>query len=122
MPVHLLVAGRKIGTLIAIYFPVLAVNIAVNYFGIPKYGFMVCAFSSVLSEILAMQRSDGGFGYWPNSPVSFPWATAYALIVMDRARLTKGESSAIISPSTIQAALKYLEPFARGSRSLGTYG
>jgi O-antigen/teichoic acid export membrane protein len=54
MSTNMLVAGRKIGILIWLYLPVMAANLGVNYFGIPKYGFMVCAFSSVMSEILAI--------------------------------------------------------------------
>ncbi|MDP2808328.1 MAG: oligosaccharide flippase family protein [bacterium] len=54
MAVNMLIANHKMKSLLLLYFPVMAVNIAVNYFGIPKYGFMICTVSSVLSEVLAM--------------------------------------------------------------------
>ncbi|MHB8158337.1 MAG: oligosaccharide flippase family protein, partial [Desulfocucumaceae bacterium] len=54
MSSNMLIADRKIGILIVVYAPVMAANLAVNYFGIPKYGYMICAFSSVLSEVLAI--------------------------------------------------------------------
>jgi O-antigen/teichoic acid export membrane protein len=54
MAVNILIANHKMKSLLLLYFPVMAINIAVNYFGIPKYGFLICAVSSVLSEVLAM--------------------------------------------------------------------
>jgi O-antigen/teichoic acid export membrane protein len=54
MFVNMLIAGRKIKVLIILYLPVMAANLTVNFLGIPKYGYMICAVSSVLSEILAI--------------------------------------------------------------------
>lgn len=52
--VNLLVANHKVKALLLLYFPVMAVNLAINYFGIPRYGYMICAASSLLNEILVM--------------------------------------------------------------------
>jgi O-antigen/teichoic acid export membrane protein len=54
MAVNILIAGHKMKELLYLYFPVMAINIIVNYIGIPRFGFKVCAVSSVLSEILAV--------------------------------------------------------------------
>jgi uncharacterized protein YfaS (alpha-2-macroglobulin family) len=61
-----------------------------------------------LLELLAMQRSDGGFGYWPNSRKSWPWATAYALIVLKRAQLAGNDIGALVPQRAIRGALGYL--------------
>ena len=34
---------------------------------------------SATAEIVSNQRSDGGFGFWPQASSSHPWVTAYAL-------------------------------------------
>ena len=39
-----------------------------------------------IAKILANQRSDGGFGWWPDSRESDPWVTAYALWGLDAAK------------------------------------
>lgn len=39
-----------------------------------------------VAKILANQRSDGGFGWWPDSRESDPWVTAYALWGLDAAK------------------------------------
>ncbi len=39
-----------------------------------------------IAKVLANQRSDGGFGWWPDSRESDPWVTAYALWGLDAAR------------------------------------
>jgi len=40
-----------------------------------------------VAEIVSRQRSDGGFGLWPNSTQSYPWVGAYALFVLSQAKL-----------------------------------
>ena len=40
-----------------------------------------------VAEIVSRQRSDGGFGLWPNSSESYPWVGAYALFVLGQAKL-----------------------------------
>jgi uncharacterized protein YfaS (alpha-2-macroglobulin family) len=39
-----------------------------------------------ISKILANQRGDGGYGWWPDSSDSDPWVTAYALWGLDAAK------------------------------------
>jgi alpha-2-macroglobulin len=39
-----------------------------------------------ISKILANQRGEGGFGWWPDSSDSDPWVTAYALWGLDAAQ------------------------------------
>ena len=39
-----------------------------------------------IADILGRQRADGGFGMWPDSPESSPWASTYALCVLQQAR------------------------------------
>jgi uncharacterized protein YfaS (alpha-2-macroglobulin family) len=38
-----------------------------------------------VAEIVSRQRSDGGFGLWPDSRESYPWVGAYALFVLSQA-------------------------------------
>jgi hypothetical protein len=40
-----------------------------------------------VAEIVSRQRSDGGFGLWPDSTESYPWVGAYALFVLSQANL-----------------------------------
>jgi uncharacterized protein YfaS (alpha-2-macroglobulin family) len=39
-----------------------------------------------VGDLIARQRGDGGFGMWPDSPESSPWASGYALWTLDQAR------------------------------------
>jgi alpha-2-macroglobulin len=39
-----------------------------------------------VGEIISRQQGEGGFGLWPDSPQAHPWASAYALWVLDQAR------------------------------------
>jgi uncharacterized protein YfaS (alpha-2-macroglobulin family) len=41
------------------------------------------AVDAAIAKILANQRGDGGFGYWPDSTTSSPWLTAYTLWGLD---------------------------------------
>jgi hypothetical protein len=41
---------------------------------------------AAIAKIVANQRSDGGYGWWPESIRSDPWVTAYALWGLDVAR------------------------------------
>ncbi|HZU84735.1 MAG TPA: alpha-2-macroglobulin family protein, partial [Polyangiaceae bacterium] len=41
---------------------------------------------AAIAKILANQRDDGGFGWWPDSRRSDPWVTAYALWGLDVAK------------------------------------
>ncbi|MGD0525878.1 MAG: Ig-like domain-containing protein [Polyangiaceae bacterium] len=39
-----------------------------------------------IAKVLANQRAEGGFGWWPDSVESDPWVTAYALWGLDAAK------------------------------------
>lgn len=54
LAVNVLIALKEQRRLLIIYGSVVAVNVSINYFGIPRFGFKVCAIASVLSELLAM--------------------------------------------------------------------
>jgi len=54
LAVHILIALKELGRLLIIYSLVVAVNVAINYFGIQRFGFKICAIASVISELLAM--------------------------------------------------------------------
>jgi len=75
-----------------------------------------------LERILSMQRSDGGFGYWPKASVSWTWATAYALIVLHRARRAAGATGVTVPQRAVKRAIRYLKPYVREPRRLGRYG
>ncbi len=48
-------------------------------YGIKLPGDVDARSDEAVAKILKNQRPDGGFGYWPDSPESSPWLTAYAL-------------------------------------------
>ncbi len=62
-----------------------------------------------LRELLAMQRADGGFGFWPSSHRSHLWATAYALIVLHRVKLAEPVTSITVDRAIIQKATHFLQ-------------
>jgi hypothetical protein len=64
-----------------------------------------------LDDVLAMQRGDGGFGYWPRSGLSWPWATAYALIVLHRAEMVQRAVGQRVPQESVRRALAYLRPY-----------
>jgi alpha-2-macroglobulin len=66
-------------------------------------------------DILAMQRHDGGFGYWPNARNSDPYATAYALIVLHRAQLAAGTTGVQVPDSPVHNALAYMQRYIKYS-------
>ncbi|MFH2005032.1 MAG: MG2 domain-containing protein [bacterium] len=71
--------------------------------------------STGIQQVLAMQRSDGGFGYWPSSRHSWPWATAYALIVLHRAKLAKGATGVTVPEDAVTNAKRYLWRYLRNN-------
>jgi alpha-2-macroglobulin len=73
-----------------------------------------------ISDILGMQRSDGGFGYWPSSSLSDPWATAYALIVLHRAKLAGRAADVSVPARRVERALSYLRSYLK-TKDLGLY-
>jgi uncharacterized protein YfaS (alpha-2-macroglobulin family) len=67
-----------------------------------------------VAKILANQRSEGGFGWWPDSRESDPWVTAYALWGLDAAK-RKGRP---IPEAAIDRAVQWLrERLAEGGAS-----
>lgn len=76
-----------------------------------------------IGQVLAMQRYDGGFGYWPSSRRSWPWATAYALIVLHRVQLAKGATGVAVPDQAVRKAVRYLRRYARSHEGsmLGHY-
>ena len=66
-----------------------------------------------LRNLLAMQHSDGGFGYWPGSQTSTPWLTAYALVVLHRVQLAARASGVPVPQGPVDSALSYLDKHAR---------
>ena len=69
-----------------------------------------------LHQVLAMQRSDGGFGYWPSSTYSWPWATAYALVILHRAQLAKGATGVTVPAQAVRNAVRFLRRHLRYNR------
>ena len=61
-----------------------------------------------LTGVMAMQRSDGGFSYWPSGSKSSPFATAYALIVLHRVQLAAAQTKVTLPGDATGRALKYL--------------
>ena len=43
------------------------------------------AAATTVGKLLANQRGDGGFGWWPDAPASSPWVSAWALWALDLA-------------------------------------
>lgn len=68
-----------------------------------------------VGEILARQRGDGGFGMWPDSPVSEAWVSAYATWALDQAAASK----VVVPAAARDRAHDFLRrALARGDRSL----
>jgi uncharacterized protein YfaS (alpha-2-macroglobulin family) len=57
-----------------------------------------------LAKILANQKSDGSFGYWPDSPSGDLWVTAYALFGLDLAK----KAGRPVPDETIERAVRYV--------------
>jgi alpha-2-macroglobulin len=60
--------------------------------------------AAAISKILANQRGDGGFGWWPDSGASDPWVTAYALWGLDASR----KAGQRVPPAAIERAADWL--------------
>src|SRR5205085_2552011 len=61
--------------------------------------------NEAVAKILTHQRGDGGFGWWPESPVSSPWLTAYALWGLDIA----AKRGVAVPASALEEATAYLK-------------
>ncbi len=60
-----------------------------------------------IADIIGRQRSDGGFGMWPDSPESAPWVSAYALWVL---QLAKGRG-VTVPARVIESARAYVRRY-----------
>jgi hypothetical protein len=74
-----------------------------------------------VQAIWAMQRKDGGFGYWPASRRAHPWPTAYALIVLDRVRRATGALGITIPRKALGEAVQYMAHIVPKTQVLGPY-
>jgi uncharacterized protein YfaS (alpha-2-macroglobulin family) len=66
--------------------PLVAVRRLANDFGVSLGKDPDGLADAAVAKILANQRGDGGFGYWPDSRRSDAWVTAYALWGLDIAK------------------------------------
>lgn len=60
--------------------------------------------SATIASIAALQRPDGGFGYWKNARRSHFWGTAYAVLTVHAA----GRAGYATAPVNVEAATRYL--------------
>jgi uncharacterized protein YfaS (alpha-2-macroglobulin family) len=58
---------------------------------------------SGIDRLRSMQRSSGGFGYWPGASEAHPWATSYALHFL----LEAERAGHLLPPSLKDQALRY---------------
>src|SRR5690606_23961927 len=58
-----------------------------------------------VAEILGRQKGDGGFGFWPESPESEPWISAYALFALGEAK----RAGAAVPDLALKQGRRYLE-------------
>ena len=65
--------------------PLVPLRALAKDFGLPMPKNADAVAERTVAEILGRQRSDGGFGLWPESRESLPWVSAYALFVLDEA-------------------------------------
>jgi uncharacterized protein YfaS (alpha-2-macroglobulin family) len=61
--------------------------------------------AGLVAKILAAQKSGGGFGFWPDSPIMSDWVTAYALWGLVEAK----RSGARVPAEAIEEAMAYLK-------------
>ena len=66
--------------------PLVAVRKLADDFGVPLGKNPDAMADAAVAKVLANQRDDGGFGWWPDSRRSDPWVTAYALWGLDIAK------------------------------------
>lgn len=60
--------------------------------------------SATIASIAALQRPDGGFGYWKNARRSHFWGSAFATLAVDAA----GRAGYSTAPVDVKAATRYL--------------
>jgi hypothetical protein len=84
--------------------PLLAVIALGNRFGARLPGRPADLARRALSDLLAFQTPEGGFTLWPQGREASPWLTAYALLVLHRARL----AGVAVPPTAVASATRYL--------------
>jgi uncharacterized protein YfaS (alpha-2-macroglobulin family) len=77
-------------------------------FDMPKNASVVVG--TTIRDILSRQRSDGGFGMWPESPRSEPFVSAYATWALHEAK-TRGQS---IPKAVVDRSHQYLRRVLAG--------
>ncbi len=88
--------------------PLLGVHAMGNRFSMKLPGKTVEYINAGVKAILAMQRSSGGFSYWPsNSSTVYPWLNAYALLVLSRLK----RSGIPIPTQALSRVVEYLRPY-----------
>jgi uncharacterized protein YfaS (alpha-2-macroglobulin family) len=95
--------------------PLVRVRGMAREFGVPLPRDVDGAVRSALASLLSHQRSDGGFGFWPQSRASEPWLTVLAIGALHAAK----ESGYDVPPSPIDRALAYLEGHDEGAGASG---
>ena len=66
--------------------PLVAARDLARDFGVPLPKDPDALADAAIAKIVVNQRSDGGYGWWPDSERSDPWVTAYALWGLDVAK------------------------------------
>ncbi len=67
--------------------------------------------ADAIAALAALQRDDGGFRYWPSSAEASPWASAWVVLALARAR----EAGYAVEPAVIANGQRYLaETIAAG--------
>lgn len=101
--------------------PLLAVAVLGKRFSLPLPRNPKPLIRAGIAKVLSMQNSDGGFGYWPESRVSWLWTTAYALIVLHRAARAARVTGVPLDRRAVRRGIRYLEEQGRRWRRLGRY-
>jgi hypothetical protein len=70
------------------------------------------AVEEAVDGILQNQRSDGGFGFWPDSPRSEPWLSAYVLHTLH----TAAKAGHAVPASALESAEQYLRAQLKRSK------
>jgi uncharacterized protein YfaS (alpha-2-macroglobulin family) len=73
-----------------------------------------------VGEIVSRQQGDGGFGLWPESPKAHPWASAYALWVLDQAKRAGARVPARVFEQGVAYLRNQLEPTPSNPQELAT--
>lgn len=66
--------------------PLTALSGLAERYGLAAPADAAAAVEARAGQILSRQREDGGFGLWPDSEGPHPWASAYALWVLEQAK------------------------------------